>query len=219
MTILEDQFQKIIEVFPNALTVNNLISHIKIPLQNSVFLVINFKNYPKKPKISLINMSGQIFGNLEMMISSLRTWKKKNHIEIIELIFEIQKLIKNLLANEVLVKRELMQGILGLCNDQHPREILGMLRMEKCIISEFILPPGALRSTNNTLFSPSRIPMDPSIVGTVHSHPSGNPTPSGADIRLFKKGYVHFIVGYPYKNDTIKCYDQNGNMYNFKLVD
>ena len=219
MTILEEQYQKIIEKFPNTLLVNDLISHIKIPLQNDAFLDINFKNYPKKPKIILINTKGQIFSNLDMMVSSLRTWKKKTPIEIIDVINEIQILIKSMETNEVLVKRELMQGILGMCNDQHPREIIGMLRMKKGIISEFILPPGALRSNSNTLFSPSRIPLDPLIVGTVHSHPSGNPIPSEADINLFTKGRIHFIIGYPYNYLTIRCYDQKSNPFNFRLVD
>ncbi len=219
MTVIEDQYQKIIEKYPNALLINDLIFHIQIPLQNNVFLDIDFKNYPKTPKVNLKKVDEKNFKNLKMMLSSLRTWKKTDPIDIIDIINEVQLLIKSMQMNEVLIKRELMQGILGMCKDQHPREILGMLRMENGIISEFLLPPGALRSNNNALFNPSRIPLDTSIVGTVHSHPSGNPIPSGADINLFKRGHIHFIIGHPYDYFTIKCYDQNSNPFNFRLVE
>ena len=145
-------------------------------------------------------------------------WKKKNALNIVDLINEVLLVIDSMRSGEVLINRELLQGILALCKDQHPREILGMLRMENGIISEFILPPGSLRSKDSVVFSPSRIPLDPTIAGTVHSHPSGNPTPSGADIIIFKRGHIHFIVGYPYNYYTIKCYDQKGNPLNFKFV-
>ncbi|MBN1216808.1 MAG: hypothetical protein JXA99_15380 [Candidatus Lokiarchaeota archaeon] len=219
MINLEEQYQKILERFPNAILVNDYIFHMRIPFKKDVFLDINFFNYPKKPTVSLMNIKGQSFDNLEMMVSSLKNWKKKNPIDIIELIIEVQKIFEHLQTNEVLIKSELINGILGLCKDQHPKEMLGLLRMEKGIISEFILPPGVLRSTNNTIFNPSRMPLDTSIIGSVHSHPSGNPIPSFADLKVFRNGYIHFIVGYPYDYSSIKCYDQIGNKINFKLVD
>ena len=47
MEILEEEYQKIIESFPNAIIVDNYISHLKIPLVNNRVLDIDYKKYPK----------------------------------------------------------------------------------------------------------------------------------------------------------------------------
>ena len=123
-------------------------------------------------------------------------------------------------TNEILISKELFKGILGLCRDQHPREILGLLRMVNGVVSEYILPPGALTSENSGIFSPSRIPIGSSLEGTIHSHPSGNPNPSLGDLNsIFKKYVFHFIVGYPYNSLTcVKCFDKNGKELKFKII-
>ena len=87
MEIIEEEYKKIIETFPNASIVNNFIYHIKIPLINDVYLNINFKKYPKRPKVILTKSSGEIYNNL--MIGTLMNWKKKTPISIVELIKEI----------------------------------------------------------------------------------------------------------------------------------
>jgi proteasome lid subunit RPN8/RPN11 len=51
------------------------------------------------------------------------------------------------------------------------------------------------------------------VVGTVHSHPSPDNSPSSADIKFFSKfGGIHLIIAWPYKINTIKAYDNNGNL-------
>ena len=45
MEKIEEEYQKIIETFPNAIAVNNFISHVKIPIKNESFIDIEFKNY------------------------------------------------------------------------------------------------------------------------------------------------------------------------------
>ena len=220
MEIIENEYQKIIKSFPNAEIVDNYISHIKIPLLNDVFLDIDYKKYPKRPKVVLIKENGQVYSNLDMMILSLKSWKKKNPLPIVELINELFTFVNNMQTNEILINRELLDGIMGLCRKQHPREILGLLRVEKGITTEFILPPGALTSYQDGVFFPSRLPLDPSLEGTVHSHPSGNPYPSLRDLNdVFKKKRFHFILAYPYNTfDCIKCFDKNGQELKFKII-
>ena len=220
MEIIENEYQKIIKSFPNAEIVDNYISHIKIPLLNDVFLDIDYKKYPKRPKVVLIKENGQIYSNLDMVILSLKSWKKKNPIPIVELIKELFIFVNNMQSNEILINRELLDGIMALCREQHPREILGLLRVEKGITTEFILPPGALTSDSSGIFFPSRLPLDPSLEGTVHSHPSGNSNPSLGDLNnVFKLKRFHFIIGYPYNSlSCVKCFNKNGNEIPFKTI-
>ena len=220
MEILEEEYQKIIESFPNAIIVDNYISHLKIPLVNNRFLDIDYKKYPKRPKVLLIKPNGEIYKNLDSMISSLKNWKKGDAISIVELLTDILLFIKKMQNNEIIIERELFNGILALCRNQHPREILGLLRMANGVVTEYILPPGALTSDSSGIFFPSRLPLDPSLEGTVHSHPSGNPCPSLGDLNsVFKKNRFHFIVAYPYNSLTcVKCFDKNGNEIPFRII-
>lgn len=216
----EEQYQKIIEQFPNITLVDGFIHHVKIPLINDVSLDIDYKSYPKRPKVLMIKPDGQVYKKLDMMIGSLKSWKKKEPPSIVDLINEVLIHIKGMDAHEVLIKKELLEGIMAYCHDHHPREILGLLRTDKGIVSEFILPPGAITSHDTGVFIPSRVPMDSSINGTVHSHPTGNPYPSQADINIFKSRRFHFIIGYPYNNFfCVKCFDQLGNELNFRVIE
>ena len=220
MELIEDEYEKTIEIYPNASIINNIISHIKIPLLNDVFLEIDFKKYPKRPKVKLIKSNGQIYKNFDMMILSLKSWKNKNPPSIVELINEIFIFIKSLQSDEILIKMELLNGILALCREQHPKEILGLLRMSKGIVTEFILPPGSLTSDNSGVFFPSRIPLDLSLEGTIHSHPSGNVYPSITDLNgVFKTKRFHFIIAYPYNSlACVKCFSKDGNEIPFRIV-
>ncbi len=221
MEKVEEQYEKIIDTFPNAILMNNFIFHIRIHAINESYIDIDYKNYPKKPKVKLINPDGQTYKKLDVMISSLKNWKKSRATSIVELINEILKFINGMLYNSINIKKEILEGILGLCKHQHPREILGLLRMENAVVSEFILPPGALTSENSGVFFPNRMPLDNSIEGTVHSHPTGNVNPSPTDLNgIFKKLRFHFIIGYPYSDlSCVKCYDRIGDELDFKIID
>jgi len=216
---IEEQYQEIVKAFPNVILVNDMISRINIPIINNSFIDIAYAKYPKRPKVYLINSNKQVYKRLDLLISSLTTWKKNNAPTIVELINEILVYINGMTSKEITIKRGLLNGILALCREQHPREILGLLRVDKGIVTEFILPPGALTSNISGVFFPNRIPLDPSLEGTIHSHPSGNPNPSLQDLNdVFKKKRFHLIVGYPYNLNKIKCFDRNGNELNFKII-
>ena len=220
MELIEEQYSKIIKSYPDAKVIDDLIYQIKIPLINNVFLEINYKKFPNKPKVIMVKSDGTEFKDLDNFIPSLKKWKKKNAPSITILIDEVFRFVKNMEINEIIIKEELLSGIMALCKEQHPREILGLLRLEGDIVSEFILPPGALTSTTSGIFFPNRLPLDPSLQGTVHSHPSGNPNPSLTDINdIFSKKRFHFIVAYPYNNlNCVKCFGSKGTELNFRIV-
>ena len=75
-----------------------------------------------------------------------------------------------------------------------------------------MLLPGTISGDSHAIFQLHMLPIDFSIIGTVHSHPSPVPRPSDADLHLFEKfGKVHIIVANPFDEFSWKAYDYMGN--------
>ena len=220
MNIIEDEYHKIIEIYPNAIIEKECIFQVKIPLKNKFFLKINFKNYPKKPIINLISKDNHIYRKVDKIIPLLNRWEKRNPPSIVDLINEILAFINSLESKEIKIKKELLNGIIALCKNQHPREILGLLRIINGIAIEYILPPGAITSNTSGLLIPSRLGLDLTLKGSIHSHPSGNPNPSLIDINsVFKTKEFNFIIAYPYDLSSIKCFNNQGREIEFRILD
>ena len=63
------------------------------------------------------------------------------------------------------------------------------------------------------------LPADLTVVGSVHSHPSGALRPSEADRQLFRNwGRRHIIVGAPYGQGSWRAYDSNGAETHLSVV-
>ena len=63
------------------------------------------------------------------------------------------------------------------------------------------------------------LPIDFSIVGTVHSHPSPSARPSKADLVLFNKyGKIHIITANPFNEYSWKIYDHSGKEIKVTIV-
>ena len=220
MNKIEDEYRKIIEFFPNAIVEKNSISKVKIPLKNEFFLKINFGNYPKKPIVNLISKDGRIYRKIDKIIPLLYRWEKKNPSSIVDLINDILTFINNLESEQIKIKKQLLKGIFALCKNQHPREILGLLRVVNGVAIEYILPPGAITSNTSGFLIPSRLGLDLTLMGSVHSHPSGNPNPSLMDINsVFKTKKFNFIIAYPYNFYNIKCFNNRGREIEFIILD
>jgi hypothetical protein len=79
------------------------------------------------------------------------------------------------------------------------------------VISELLLVPGTTAGRRHANFLLYMLPADLTVVGTVHSHPSGALHPSDADVRLFRSwGRRHIIVGAPFSPGSWRAYDGNG---------
>lgn len=117
------------------------------------------------------------------------------------------------------IARETLQFILEVCKSSAPREFAGMLSAERDVITEVIIVPGTESSNESAVM---QLFMLPNIytVGSVHSHPTGDTTPSDVDLELFdSKGFVHIIVGAPYDLKSWTCYDKDGNPIKLEVVD
>jgi len=120
----------------------------------------------------------------------------------------------------VKIKESLLKVVLENASLMHPREILFMLRGEKkgdtIHISDILIPPLATYGHGFTTFSLSALPIDFSIVGTAHSHPSGNIKPSIGDLNQ-AIGKIIMIVGFPYTSRNVAVYDREGNRVELEI--
>jgi proteasome lid subunit RPN8/RPN11 len=118
------------------------------------------------------------------------------------------------------IKRETIEMILEASRDVHPNEFGAILRAEEGVITEIMLLPGTISGSRSAIFQLHMLPIDFTVVGTAHSHPSGSIRPSGADIALFQKfGYIHIITGVPFDKDSWRAFDLYGEPIDLEVVD
>lgn len=122
----------------------------------------------------------------------------------------------------VMLKREVADFILNACREVHPNEFIALLKGKESkgdiIIEGLELAP---ISTYGRYFSDFRLdllPIDFSILGVVHSHPSGSIEPSIEDLNnMF--GRVMLIVAAPYLTyDDIVAYDGKGKQIAIRIL-
>lgn len=120
------------------------------------------------------------------------------------------------------IKRRCLDLILESAKSVYPNEFGGLLRIDdekKDTIIELVLLPGTVQGETHAIFKLHMLPIDFSVVGTVHSHPSSNPRPSDADLQLFsKKGVIHIIAAKPYDYNSWMAYDYNGQVVDVEVV-
>ena len=120
------------------------------------------------------------------------------------------------------IKQDCLDLIFECAKSSYPNEFGGLLRVDdtkKDTITEIVILPGTVSGESHAIFQMHMRPIDFSIVGTVHSHPSSIPKPSSADIQLFGKyGSVHIIAAYPYTLDAWEAFDYEGNSIIIDLV-
>ncbi|MBE0517657.1 MAG: Mov34/MPN/PAD-1 family protein [Thermoplasmata archaeon] len=117
------------------------------------------------------------------------------------------------------IRKRTLKMLLEASKSSYPNEFGGILREEKGVITELILLPGTIAGERSALFKLHMLPVDSSVVGTVHSHPSGSCRPSDADLDLFRSfGYCHIIVCEPYDMKSWACYDGFGERRPLEVI-
>lgn len=103
----------------------------------------------------------------------------------------------------------------------YPKEFIAFLgsTQKNSVIDELVMLP----STFGEGFSSIRmdlLPIDKSIVGSVHSHPSPNAFPSRADKSFFPKtGEIHLIIAYPFNISSIAAFNAKGKPVRVEVVE
>jgi len=122
----------------------------------------------------------------------------------------------------VQVSDELLQTIFKSAHRLHPKEAIFLLRGKKTKnlikVSELVVPPLATYGQGFANVPVYMLPMDFSIVGTVHSHPSGNLAPSTWDLNHFL-GIILMIVGFPFTDwRNVAVYNRSGEKLTLEIT-
>jgi len=118
------------------------------------------------------------------------------------------------------IRRGVLTLILESSRSSYPDEFGAFLRAKHRIIYEIVLLPGTVSGSSSVVYNLMMKPIDFTIVGSVHSHPSGVPLPSQADLDMFSRtGDIHLIVAYPFNFDSWKAYNRFGEEIDVKVID
>ena len=112
--------------------------------------------------------------------------------------------------------------MLNLAREMHPQEVVLLLRgkvnRSDIRIDEFLLPPFASAGRGFAQFPPRMLPIDFSVVGTAHSHPSGAVGLSVMDINHFYSR-IMMIIAYPYTTERTVVYNAKGRRLPLIVLD
>ena len=119
------------------------------------------------------------------------------------------------------ITRRALTSALASGRSAYPNEFGGVLRADPPgVISELLLLPGTTAGRRHANFQLYMLPADLTVVGTVHSHPSGALHPSDADQRLFRSwGRRHIILGAPFGPGSWRAYDSNGEETRLEVLE
>jgi proteasome lid subunit RPN8/RPN11 len=123
----------------------------------------------------------------------------------------------------VSMSAELLDSIFEGAKRLYPKETFLLLRGKKhkgeIRVTDLVVPPLAVYGYGFANLPFHMLPMDFSIVGTVHSHPSGNINPSDVDINHFF-GRILMIVGFPFASaQNVAVYDSKGEPLPFHVTE
>ncbi len=117
------------------------------------------------------------------------------------------------------IKRATLKMALEVAKDTYPKEFVALMRAYDGVIVELLFIPGTVGADRSAMIPLYMKPVDFSIVGSIHSHPSHNLTPSSADLSMFSRtGQVHIIVAYPYTMESWRAFDRHGNPVELDVI-
>lgn len=127
------------------------------------------------------------------------------------------------IATTVKVPEDLLNTIFEGARQLYPKETFLLLRGKKSKdtiqVSDLVIPPLAVYGYGFANLPLHMLPVDFSIVGTVHSHPSGNVTPSSVDLNHFF-GRILMIVGFPFNDvQNVAVYNSNGERLQLQVTE
>jgi proteasome lid subunit RPN8/RPN11 len=129
---------------------------------------------------------------------------------------------RGLLDKEIFVERAVVDSILSYAQMLHPREAIlllkGKIDKKKIVINDVQIPPLATHGNRFSSFPLSRLPIDFSVIGVAHSHPSGALRPSVTDLNKFY-GRIMLITAYPYQSEqNMILLDREGKPLKYVVV-
>jgi proteasome lid subunit RPN8/RPN11 len=119
-------------------------------------------------------------------------------------------------------EKSVADSILSYAIDAYPKEGILLLRgkagKDVLVISEVLIPPLATHGRGFSSFSSTMLPMDLSVVGVSHSHPSGALRPSIHDLNHFY-GRIMVITAHPFQSySDIGVFNSHGDRIPHEVV-
>jgi len=123
----------------------------------------------------------------------------------------------------VFVNRSAIRSVLEYARGCHPKEGILLLRgkvsKDRITVDEVVIPPLAVHGYRFSNFPLYMLPIDFSIVGTAHSHPSGFLKPSTGDLNNYY-GRIMIVVAYPYNSvDNVAMFDSKGDLISYEVIE
>ncbi len=119
-------------------------------------------------------------------------------------------------------KKTVADSILSYSIHAHPKEGILLLRgkagKDEVLITDVLIPPLATHGRGFSGFSNFMLPMDLSVIGISHSHPSGALRPSIHDLNHFY-GKLMVIAAYPYESyNDLGVFNSHGDKLPHEVV-
>lgn len=123
---------------------------------------------------------------------------------------------------KLLVKRGVIDSVLSYSRAAYPEEGILLLRgrvsKDTITVNEVLIPPFATHAQSFSSFPTHMLPLDLSILGIAHSHPSGSVRPSIEDLNNFY-GKLMVIAGYPFESEEdFAVFDKDGNRAEYTII-
>ncbi len=117
------------------------------------------------------------------------------------------------------IEQDVLEMVNASAKESYPNEFLATMRAEKGIITEIILVPGTISNYHSGTFQLHMLPIDLSVVGTVHSHPGPSNRPSDEDLHLFGRfGNTHIITCMPFNLKSWRAYNYRGDLVELEVL-
>jgi len=128
-----------------------------------------------------------------------------------------------IMSVEVAISWKLLDAILENARTVYPRETILLLRGKakkgRIEITDIVIPPLATHGRGFSSFPTYMLPMDFSLMGSVHSHPSGVPKPSVEDLN-HSFGRIMMIVAHPFTGkENVVVYNRSGEKMALQLIE
>jgi len=219
----KEEYRKVIEKFPDVISVNGNDFHLHLKINSETLIEVDFRKYPKKLKAYLINSNKEYKFKLSRIVTSLRNWNRHSTESVLEVIDEILLLIDNMKLNQIMIKKDFLEGLVDMCQKAHPKKMKGILGVHKGVVSEYIVSSRSCTDNNKDfeIFRPTcSIPLDFSYEGTFISRPSGTLSTNEKLNQIFKKRRFTMLLAHPYNlSDSIKCFDTSGQILEHIIID
>ncbi len=122
--------------------------------------------------------------------------------------------------SKIQIEKNVIEDIIQIARKMYPNEFAALLQggieQGTLHIDGLIFLPGT-SSDEGAIMQTHMLPLI-STVGSVHSHPGYDASPSKADLQFFsKRGLVHLIIAKPYDRKSIRAYDASGNLIDYDV--